>query len=55
MLIEEEQFSAQSRKEAEDMLSSYSGSSASGISLLKSNDLDHYALISPRSVIQSDE
>jgi hypothetical protein len=55
MLIEEEQFSEQRRKEAEDMLSSYSGSSGSGTSLLKSNDLDYYALISPRSVIQSDE
>jgi hypothetical protein len=53
MLIEEEQFSEQIRKEAEDMLSSYSGSS--GMSLLKSNDLDQYAPISPRSVIQSDE
>jgi hypothetical protein len=55
MLIEEEQFSEQIRKEAEDMLSSYSGSSASEMSLLKSNYLDQDALISPRSVIQSDE
>jgi hypothetical protein len=41
MLIEEEQYSEQRKKEAEDMLSSYSGSSASGISLLKSNHLDY--------------